>query len=175
MNKLPSGAVLIIMGVASSGKSSIGQSLAKALNIKFIDGDDLHPKANILKMASGHELNDQDRVPWLERIRDAAFSIEKKNENAVIVCSALKQKYRRLICEDNNQVTFLLLHGSFELVLQRMQNRQGHFMPVALLKSQFEALELPTADEKNVIKIDIDGSAEVVVQRCIEATQTLIN
>ncbi|WP_299663821.1 gluconokinase [uncultured Psychromonas sp.] len=173
MNKLPSGAVLIIMGVASSGKSSIGQSLAKALNVKFIDGDDLHPKANILKMASGQQLNDQDRIPWLERIRDAAFSIEKKNENAVIVCSALKQKYRQLICEDNNQVTFLLLHGSFELVLQRMQNRQGHFMPVALLKSQFEALELPTEDEVNVIKIDIDGSAEAVVQRCIEATQNL--
>lgn len=171
MNTLASGAVFIVMGVASSGKSSIGQALATALNIKFIDGDDLHPKANILKMAAGQQLNDQDRIPWLERIRDAAFSIEKKNENAIIVCSALKQKYRQLICEGNNQVTFLLLHGSFELVLQRMQQRKGHFMPVTLLKSQFDALELPDKDEKNIIKIDINGSFDEVVTRCIEATQ----
>lgn len=173
MNTLPSGAVFIVMGVASSGKSSIGQALATALNIKFIDGDDLHPKANILKMASGQQLNDLDRIPWLERIRDAAFSIEKKNENAIIVCSALKRKYRQLICEDNNHVTFLLLHGSFELVLERMQQRKGHFMPVTLLKSQFDALQLPEKDEKNIIKIDINGDFDQVVARCIEATQDI--
>ncbi|HEY5714780.1 MAG TPA: gluconokinase [Psychromonas sp.] len=171
MNKLPKGAVFIVMGVASSGKSSVGQALANALKIKFIDGDDLHPKANILKMASGQHLNDEDRIPWLERIRDAVFSVEKKNENAIIVCSALKRKYRQLICEGNSHVTFLLLHGSFELVLKRMQERKGHFMPVSLLKSQFDALEMPQQDETNVIKIDIDGSFEDVVARCLEAIQ----
>ncbi|HEY7865850.1 MAG TPA: gluconokinase [Psychromonas sp.] len=171
MDKRLKGAVFVVMGVASSGKSSLGEALAKALNIKFIDGDDLHPKANILKMAAGQHLNDDDRTPWLERIRDAAFSIEKKNENAIIVCSALKRRYRELICEGNNNVTFLLLYGEFELVLKRMQARKEHFMPTALLKSQFDALELPHKDEKNIIKIDIDGSFEEVVERCINAIQ----
>ena len=86
------GRIYIVMGVSSTGKSSVGDALAKRIGAKFIDGDDLHPKANILKMSSGQPLNDADRVPWLERIRDAAFSIEKKNEIAVIVCSALKKK-----------------------------------------------------------------------------------
>jgi gluconokinase len=171
MDKRLKGRVFVVMGVTSSGKSSLGEALAKALNIKFIDGDDLHPKENILKMASGQHLNDEDRTPWLVRIRDAAFSIEKKNENAVIVCSALKRKYRNLICEGNHQVTFLLLYGDFELVLKRMQARKNHFMPTALLKSQFDALELPQKDEKNIIKIDIAGSFEDVVERCIKAIQ----
>ncbi|ABM04634.1 gluconate kinase, SKI family [Psychromonas ingrahamii 37] len=173
MDKQLKGRVFIVMGVAGSGKSSLGEALGKALNIKFIDGDDLHPKANILKMAAGQHLNDNDRIPWLERIRDAVFSIEKNNENAIIVCSALKRQYRDLICEGNHQVTFLLLYGEFELVLKRMLARKNHFMPTALLKSQFDALELPQEDEKNIIKIDIDGSFEEVVERCIIAIKTI--
>ncbi len=171
MTKQYKGNVFVVMGVASSGKSSVGEALAKTLNVKFIDGDDLHPKANILKMASGQELNDQDRIPWLERIRDAAFSLEKKNERGIIVCSALKKKYRQLICDENANVTFLLLYGNFELVLKRMQERKGHFMPIPLLKSQFDALEMPQQDEENVIKISIDGSFDEVVARCVNATQ----
>ena len=85
------GKSIIAMGVSACGKRSIGQQLAITLNAKFIDGDDLHPKANILKMANQEPLNDHDRAPWLERVRDAAFSIEMKNETAVIVCSALKK------------------------------------------------------------------------------------
>lgn len=161
----------IIMGVSSTGKSSVGEAFAKAIQAKFIDGDDLHPKANILKMASGQSLNDQDRIPWLERIRDAAFSIEKKNEKGVIVCSALKKKYREMICAGNENVDFIFLNGDFDLVLERMQSRNNHFMPVALLQSQFDTLEIPQQDETNVINIDIKGSFEEVVQRCVAATQ----
>ena len=165
------GRIYIVMGVSSTGKSSVGDALAKRIGAKFIDGDDLHPKANILKMSSGQPLNDADRVPWLERIRDAAFSIEKKNEVAVIVCSALKKKYREQICDGNTGITFLHLYGDFELVKSRMQDRKGHFMPVDLLKSQFEALEVPKEDEPNVINIDINNSFEQVVESCISATK----
>ncbi len=171
MDKQQKSKCFIIMGVSSTGKSSVGAAFAKAIQAKFIDGDDLHPKANILKMASGQSLNDQDRVPWLERIRDAAFSLEKKNEKGVIVCSALKKKYREMICDGNENVDFVFLNGDFELVLERMQNRKGHFMPVELLQSQFDTLEVPQHDETNVINIDINGCFEDVVQRCISATQ----
>lgn len=161
------GKVYLVMGVSSTGKSSIGQALATKIGAKFIDGDDLHPKANILKMSSGQALNDDDRAPWLERIRDAAFSIEQKNETAVIVCSALKRKYRDQIREGNSNITFLHLHGEFELVKERMQDRKGHFMPVSLLQNQFDTLEMAMTDEPNMVQIDIDGNFDTVLERCV--------
>ncbi|GAM60843.1 gluconokinase [Vibrio ishigakensis] len=99
------------MGVSSTGKSTVGEMFAQEIRAKFIDGDDLHPKANVLKMSQGEALNDQDRNPWLERIRDAAFSMEMKNERGVIVCSALKKCYRDKIREGNQNVIFLHLHA----------------------------------------------------------------
>ena len=144
-----SGLVFIIMGVASTGKSTVGSEFAKKIAAKFIDGDDLHPKANVLKMSHGQALTDDDRAPWLERIRDAAFSIEKKNELGVIVCSALKKAYRDSIREGNSNVVFLHLHADKEIVAKRMQDRAGHFMPVSLLASQYETLEMPTSEELN--------------------------
>ncbi|WP_108653019.1 gluconokinase [Dongshaea marina] len=160
-----------MMGVSSSGKSTIGEKMARRLGAKFIDGDDLHPKANILKMASGSPLNDADRAPWLERIRDAAFSLEKKSEQGVIVCSALKRAYRDQIREGNQQVRFILLRGDFELILERMLARSDHFMPPELLKSQFEALEPPTDETHDVLEVDIDGPIERVVERCLQAAE----
>ncbi len=171
MDKKTDAKVFVLMGVAGSGKSSVGEALAKLIKAKFIDGDDLHPKQNVLKMSSGQHLTDDDRNPWLERICDAIFSLGKKNETAIVVCSALKKRYRQKICEGNDNVIFLFLYGDFELVLQRMQERKGHYMPVDLLKSQFDALEVPLADEKNIITIQINGSFEEVVERCVKATQ----
>lgn len=161
----------LFMGVSSCGKSSIGAAVARELNAKFIDGDDLHPKANILKMKSGHPLNDDDRAPWLERINDAVFSIEMKKESGVIVCSALKKKYRDQIRQGNSRLTFIHLHGEFDLVKQRMLDRADHFMPIELLKSQFDTLEMPTAEESDVIRVSIDGTFDEVVQRCVAAIQ----
>ena len=91
---MAAGKSFILMGVSSTGKTSVGTEVAHRLGIKLIDGDDLHPRANIIKMGEGHPLNDEDRAPWLERIRDAAFSLEHKSEVGIIVCSALKKKYR---------------------------------------------------------------------------------
>lgn len=165
------GKAFILMGVSSTGKTSIGTAVAHRLGLKFIDGDDLHPRANILKMAQGQPLNDDDRQPWLARINDAVFSLTQKNEQGIIVCSALKKRYRDQIRANNPPITFLFLHGEFELILQRMRQRQGHFMKAAMLKSQFETLELPQADEPDVHFIEIDAPFEQVVERCISAIQ----
>ncbi|WJV62309.1 gluconokinase [Pectobacteriaceae bacterium CE70] len=165
-----SGLCIILMGVSGSGKSSVGAALAKVINAKFIDGDDLHPRANIQKMASGHPLNDDDRAPWLERLNDAAYSLFHKNETGIIVCSALKKRYRDRLRNGNEEgMIFLYLKGSIEMILQRHQARAGHFMPTKLLKSQFDALEEPGQDEHDVITVDIDGTLEQVVKRCATA------
>ncbi|MGL4713428.1 MAG: gluconokinase [Shewanella sp.] len=159
----------VFMGVSSCGKSSIGAAVAKALETKFIDGDDLHPRANIIKMKSGSPLNDNDRTPWLERINDAVYSIEQKGEQGMIVCSALRRHYRDLIRQGNRKLTFIHLYGDFELVKARMLARTAHFMPIELLKSQFDTLEMPATDEADVIQVSIDGTFEEIVQRCINA------
>ncbi len=163
----------ILMGVSSTGKTSVGTAVAQRLGIKLIDGDDLHPKANIIKMGQGQPLNDLDRAPWLERIRDAAFSLEQKSEVGIIICSALKKQYRDLI-RDGNDVTFLFLHGPFDLVLERMKQRKGHYMKTSMLKSQFDTLEIPQTDEPDVIHISIDGTFDEVVGRCVKALEPLI-
>ncbi len=159
----------IIMGVSSTGKSVVGQRLADRLGAKFIDGDDLHPRANILKMASGQPLNDEDRAPWLERIRDVAFSVERKSEVAVVVCSALKKCYRDTLREGNGKVRFLHLHGAFELIAERMGARQGHFMPLALLENQFQTLEPGGEEEGDLCQIGIEVPIDEVVVRCLDA------
>ncbi len=153
------GKSFILMGVSSTGKTSVGTAVAQQLGLKLIDGDDLHPRANIIKMGQGQPLNDIDRAPWLERIRDAAFSIEQKSEKGIIVCSALKKQYRDLIRDGK---------GSFELILERMQKREGHFMKTEMLKSQFATLEVPQDDETDVYHISIDGTFDDVVERCVE-------
>ncbi|MDE1239920.1 gluconokinase [Vibrio aestuarianus] len=166
------GSSIIVMGVCACGKSTVGEKLAQKLGAKFIDGDDLHPKANIIKMAGGEPLNDDDRKPWLERIRDAAFSLESKNEQGIIVCSALKKTYRDQIREGNQNVTFLFLDGSFDLIMQRMQARQGHFMKANMVESQFNTLERPD-DEDRVAVIDIDTNIDQVVERALQALRQL--
>ncbi|MET2901259.1 gluconokinase [Vibrio rotiferianus] len=165
------GSSVVVMGVCASGKTTIGEHLAKKLGRKFIDGDDLHPRANIQKMASGQPLNDDDRKPWLERIRDAAYSLESKNEHGIIVCSALKKIYRDQIREGNENVSFLFLDGSKELILERMRARQGHFMKENMVNSQFETLERPE-DEPRTIFVSIDATIEEVVLNAAELILT---
>ncbi|MGR5120748.1 gluconokinase [Vibrio astriarenae] len=165
------GSSVIVMGVCACGKSTIGEHLAQKLGRKFIDGDDLHPRANIQKMSSGQPLNDDDRSPWLERIRDAAYSLENKNEHGIIVCSALKKKYRDQIREGNNNVTFVFLDGDMELIMERMRKRKGHFMKENMVKSQFETLERPD-NEPQTIVVSIAGSIDDVVERAAERLTT---
>lgn len=163
------GQSIILMGVSGSGKSTVGTAVAHEINAKFIDGDDLHPRANIQKMASGCPLNDEDRAPWLERLNDAAYSLSHKNETGIIVCSALKRRYRDALRAGNEGIVFLYLKGSYDVILQRLQARAGHYMPDTLLKSQFETLEEPGEDETDVIRVNIDHQIEGVVSRCVTA------
>ena len=172
---MAAGKSFILMGVSSTGKTSVGTEVAHRLGIKLIDGDDLHPRANIIKMGECHPLNDEDRAPWLERIRDAAFSLEHKSEVGIIVCSALKKKYRDQIRDGNSNVKFLFLHGSYDVILERMRQRKGHYMKESMLKSQFETLEVPGADEPDVISIDINAPFDEVVERCIQALQPYLS
>lgn len=166
------GSSIIVMGVCASGKSTVGAMLAQRLGAKFIDGDDLHPKANIIKMASGQPLNDEDRKPWLERIRDAAFSLESKNEQGVIVCSALKKSYRDQIRDGNQNVSFVFLDGGFDLIMARMMARKGHFMKQNMVESQFNTLERPD-NELKVAVVDIDTDIDNVVERALVALSQL--
>lgn len=160
---------IIVMGVSGSGKSTIGAELARALKIKFIDGDDLHPRANIEKMAAGHPLNDDDRAPWLQRINDAAFSFTHKQEGGVIVCSALKKAYRDAIRRDNQNMVFVFLDGDQAMISERMRQRKGHFMKPGMLDSQFAALQRPGDDEADVVTISIAPPVEEVVSNICQA------
>ncbi|MBA7843357.1 gluconokinase [Klebsiella sp. RHBSTW-00484] len=161
------GQCIILMGVSGTGKTTVGQALAQALDAKFIDGDDLHPRKNIVKMAASQPLDDDDRQPWLERIGDVIFSLGQKNESGVLVCSALKKRYRDQLREGNPHLRFLWLTGDYDCILQRMQARKGHFMPEALLRSQFAALETPDASESDILAVDIAPDVASIVAHSI--------
>ena len=161
------GQCIIIMGVSGTGKSTVGLALSSALKAKFIDGDDLHPRHNIDKMASGEALDDTDRQPWLGRLSDVIYSIEQKNEIGVLVCSALKKSYRNQLRAGNQNLRFVWLHGPFDLVMERMHQRVGHFMPDSLLQSQFSALEAPGRDEPDVMAVDITPPVDSIVSQCV--------
>jgi gluconokinase len=165
----------VVMGVCGSGKTSVGIAIAKAFNGSFIDGDDLHPRANIIKMKNGIPLNDEDRQPWLVRVSDVFFSLENRSSSGVVVCSALRKKYRDIIRDGNPGLIFVHLYGSKELILERMSKRKGHYMKTEMVDSQFNTLEFPSSDEKDVINVSIEGSLEDVTARAIEAIKEYMN
>ncbi len=152
--------LFVVMGVTGCGKSTIGAALAEVLGGRFMDGDSYHPPENIEKMSRGEALIDKDRWPWLAR-----FAHEMAAAPGVIVggCSALKRSYRDLITREAGEaVTFVHLAGSRELIAERMSARDGHFMPLSLLDSQFAALEVP-GPEENAVSVEISGSTEETV------------
>lgn len=136
--------LVVLMGVAGSGKTTIGRQLAASLGWKFYDADDFHPRVNVEKMRSGYPLDDDDRRPWLEALRELILSCLERGESAVLACSALKAGYRRRLLV-NESVKLAYLKGDYGLVSQRLESRRGHFMKTELLDSQFAALEEPEA------------------------------
>lgn len=136
--------MLLVMGVSGSGKSTVGQALADAVGAIFLDADRYHPPANIDRMRGGIPLTDDDRLPWLETLRDELHDREKTGQAVVLACSALKQSYRDLLTSRITSPRWIYLEGTPEQIRARLQARRGHFMPAALLDSQFQTLEAPT-------------------------------
>ncbi|MCP9272529.1 gluconokinase [Mycolicibacterium arenosum] len=151
---------IVVMGVSGSGKSTVGAALAQRLRVPFADADDFHPAANIAKMTAGEPLNDDDRYPWLETIGEW---LAGRQAGGVMSCSALKRKYRDQLRLHRADVEFLHLAGSQEVIGRRQASRPGHFMPAALLASQFDTLEPLQADERGVV-INVDQDIDAIVQ-----------
>ena len=140
--------VLVIMGVSGSGKSTVAGVVSGRLGWDLAEGDDLHSAANVAKMQAGQPLTDDDRWPWLETIADWIREHTETGTPGVITCSALKKRYRDILRGEN--VVFVFLQGSKDSISGRLASRHGHYMPPALLESQFEALEEPTEDENYI-------------------------
>jgi gluconokinase len=152
--------VIVLMGVAGSGKTTIGRGLAAELDWQFHDADDFHPRANVEKMARGLPLDDDDRLPWLETLRDLITNCLERDENAVLACSALKESYReRLLCDE--RVELFYLKGDYRLIEERLKQRTEHFMKPAMLESQFAALEEPAQEART---LDVSASPDEIIQ-----------
>jgi len=153
------------MGVAGSGKTTVGKLFAEKTGAVFYEGDDFHPPANIEKMRRGIPLTDDDREPWLRALREKIVESVAKNELAAIACSALKAGYREQLQGGDPRVKFIYLTGSRDLIENRLQNRRGHFMPPTLLASQFDILEPPN----DALVFDVKKTPEQIVDGVIHA------
>ena len=154
------------MGVSGAGKTSVAQLLAQRLRCAFVEGDRLHPDANVEKMAKGIPLTDEDRKPWLAAIAAWIDELRSSGGNGTVTCSALKKAYREVIVGNRPDVALVYLKGSRELIGQRMAARQHHFMPPSLLDSQFATLEEPGADEKPLV-VQVEASKEAIVEQVV--------
>jgi len=137
--------ILVMMGVSGAGKTTVGRLAAQRLGWPFVEGDDLHPAANVAKMAAGEPLTDADRAPWLDAVAAQIDAWRTAGQGGVITCSALKRAYRDRLARP--EVLFVFLSAGRDAVAQRLQQRQDHFMPAILADSQFATLEAPGADE----------------------------
>ena len=152
--------IVLVMGVAGVGKTTIGEALAAARGWRFIDADDYHPPQNVAKMKAGIPLEDADRWPWLARLN----RILKDEMRAVLACSALKESYRQRLAQGIAGFTTVYLHGDADLIRSRMQGRR-HFMPAALLESQFAALEPPRAAIAVDVAADPSSCVALILRR----------
>lgn len=159
---------LVVMGVAGSGKTTVARALADRLGVDLVEGDDLHPPANVAKMRAGTPLDDEDRRPWLMALARVIGDAEAAGRSTVVTCSALRRSYRDLLREGHPSVRFVHLAVPVEELQERLDRRTGHFMPASLLASQVLALEPLQADEPGVV---VDGTARVadVVEQVLQA------
>jgi len=155
------GPVYVVMGVSGVGKTTIAKAIAQKHSCLFLEGDDFHPKENIEIMSSGRSLTDENRLPWLRELSLAAAK-ERQKSSVVVTCSALKLIYRDEIRKHLPDVSFIHLHGRFDYIAKQMSEREGHFMPVSLLQSQFDTLELLEDDETGAT-ISVENGIEAVL------------
>lgn len=153
---------VVVMGVSGSGKSTVGQALARALGVPFVEGDSLHPPRNVALMAAGTPLTDHDRQDWLQAV--AAELAASQQHGVVVSCSALRRSYRDLLRASAPDLRLVHLTGEPSLLAERLGSRSGHYMPASLLQSQLDTLESPTADEA-AISVDIGAPVQAIVSR----------
>lgn len=158
--------VIVVMGVSGSGKTTIAARLAERLGWQFAEADTFHSAANVAKMRGGTPLTDEDRRPWLEAIAAWIDARRAAGEPGVVTCSALKRRYRDVLIGERADVRLVYLKGSYDLIAPRMATRSGHYMPVALLQSQFDALEEPQADE-NAIVVSSESRPDDIVEEVL--------
>lgn len=164
--------LIAIMGVSGSGKSTIGSALGVALNVPFLDGDHYHTPEAVEKMRNGTPLSDEDRWPWFVRLTAAMIEAADQRGKSVTACSALRRAYRDYMVEQAGEpISFIHLAGTKQVIAARQADRPGHYMPAALLDSQFAALEIPQADE-NVLTISVDQSIEAIIEQALAALKT---
>jgi gluconokinase len=168
-SRAASAVIIIFIGVAGSGKTTLGRKLARVLGCPFYDGDDFHSQANKEKMAKGGALTDEDRVPWLQGLHTAMIKWEGQGPRAVLACSALKQKYRDLL-SDQIPVRWVYLKGDIETIRQRLQDRREHFAGPDLLASQFAILEEPL----EASLVDIRQEPDIIVKQLLEALKGIV-
>lgn len=162
--------LVVIMGVSGSGKSTIGAPLADRLGVPFVDGDDLHPKSNVEKMAAGHPLTDEDRWPWLAKVGQALADAE--GTGLVVACSALKRSYRDAILSEEPRAVFLHLTAPREVIADRLSHRGGHFMPTSLLDSQLDTLE-PLHDDEPGAAVTVTGGVDAIIDDAVATLERL--
>ncbi|WP_277209281.1 gluconokinase [Isoptericola croceus] len=150
------------MGVAGSGKTTVARMLAERIGVEYAEADTFHSEANIAKMSTGTPLTDADRAPWLEAIRDWLTAEADAGRPTVVTCSALKRSYRDVLRTARGRVRFLHLHGSPEMLAERITGRSGHFMPTSLLPSQLATLE-PLDDDEDGLTVDVAAPPEEIV------------
>jgi carbohydrate kinase (thermoresistant glucokinase family) len=166
MHSIDRSIIVVVMGVSGSGKTTVAALLAAALGCQFQEGDDLHPCENVEKMRVGTPLTDADRMPWLYRIAEEIDSWRARGESGVLTCSALKRSYRDIIIGDRPDVTLVYLKGSHDTIRRRVAARHEHFMPVALLDSQFATLQEPTPAEHPII-VDVSGTPSEIAAEIV--------
>lgn len=158
--------IVVLMGVSGVGKTTIGEALAHRLGWRFIDGDDYHPPENVAKMAAGQPLEDQDRWPWLDRLN----ALLREENQAILACSALKQRYRERLARGIDDLSWVYLKGDRALLRLRLEQRRHRYMPASLLESQFAALEPPA----NAIEVDVSrdlSECVALIARSLEGEQ----
>jgi gluconokinase len=170
MGSVASARSIVILGVSGSGKSTVGRALAERLGYVFCDADDLHSRANIAKMHSGIPLTDEDRRPWLDAVGERISSSLADDLSIVVACSALKRSYRDIIRRHAPSAFFVLLDGSYSLIMSRIVSRHGSFMPPSLLASQFAALE-PLAQDEAGATMDVAQPLESTVEDIVGILQ----
>ncbi|MGB5322972.1 gluconokinase [Lutimonas sp.] len=152
--------IIQVIGVSGCGKTTIARKLSESMGLPYYDADDFHPQANIDKMSNGQPLNDEDRASWLATLSMNLQQWEQEG-GAILACSALKEKYRKVLARGLDHCHWVFLSGSYELILERMNKRKDHYMSGEMLKSQFEALEVPAYG----IHIDIQKSPEEIIEK----------